>query len=401
MSRTTKALSNVCGPSAVAMAIASLTLAACGGGGKASVERSSHQTTSAPALPRAPGGVVARVGSIAITQAAYERWFAAEVATEVPAFRVAPIPPDFTACIDRVQQAIQARKPSRPMPSQAELKSQCATRYRETRERVLNRLITDEWIVGAAEELGVKLSNLVARRSLDEYNRTQYRSEAAYRAFVRESHQTEGDLLFRHRIKLLDEAIRSRLKEEIGKFTPARVAAYYRAHRGLYTEPETRDLHIVRTETLRAALRARREIASGKSFAKVVAGLHLQQAIYSKNGMVHGLKPHAYSQPPLNNAIFSAKPRRLSRPIHITLGYYVFEVTKAHPPHVKPLSAVAATIKRDVPASLQRHALAAFVAQWRKRWTAQTVCSVGFVVRRCKEYKVTATTPPDDKYTLD
>jgi foldase protein PrsA len=335
------------------------------------------------------------VGPISITQGTFERWFAADVATEQPAFRVAPIPPDFKACIDHLQRAIEDLK--RKLPKRAELKRKCAEQYNETRQRVLNRLITNEWIVGAAEELGVKLSNLVVERTVDEYRRAHYPSQASWRASLREAHQTEGDLLFQTRIRLLTEALRTHLKEQVGTFTPRRVADYYRAHPGLYSEPETRDLHIVRTESLRDALKVRREIASGKSFAKVVAGVHLQQPIYSKNGFVRGLKQHTYSQRPLNDAIFSAAPGQLSRPVRITLGYYVFEVTKVHPAHLKPLSSVSAKIKTEVPATLQKQALAAFLAKWRKRWSAQTVCPAGFVVRRCREYRVTSATPRDDE----
>jgi foldase protein PrsA len=386
---------------AIAAAMSALLFAGCGSKGNASEHASSNQAISVAGLPRAREGIVARVGPISITQATYERWFAADVGTEQPAFRVAPIPPDFTACVDHIQRVIKELGRSSPAPSRANLKSKCAEQYNETRQRVLDRLITNEWIVGAAEELGVRLSNAVVERSVDELKRTQYPSIASYRASLRETHQTEGDLLFQTRIRLLSEAIRARLKEKVGVFTPARVAAYYRAHLGLYTEPETRDLHIVRTETLHDALKARREIASGKSFAKVVADLHVAQPIYSKNGFVHELKPHAYSQRPLNDAIFSAEPGKLSRPIQITLGYYVFELTKVHPPHVKPLSAVRAMIEKEVPASMQQHALASFVAQWRRHWSAQTVCSPGFVVRRCRQYKVTASTPRDDAYSLD
>lgn len=384
----------------VLTALASI-LVACGGAGKHSGQGASRRATSIEGLPRAPEGIVARVGAIAITQATYERWFAANVATEVPAFRVAPIPPDFTACIVHVRHTIEALEKRVPVPSKAALKSKCADQYRESRELVLNRLITNEWIVGAAEELGVKLSNAVAERSLDEEKRTQYPSEAAYRAFLREARETEGDLLFQKRIALLSEAIRARLKARVGAFTPSRIAAYYHAHRELYAEPETRDLHIVRAETLSDALKARRQLASGESFAKVAAALHTAQPIYSENGFVRGLKPHAYTQPPLNDAIFSAKPGELSRPVHITLGYYVFELAKVHPSHERPLSQVRAKIVSEVPASLQKRALGSFIARWRKHWAAQTVCPPGFVVRRCREYKVTSATPPDDEYTLD
>jgi foldase protein PrsA len=385
---------------ALATVLLVLLLVACGGSGKEAGKSSDQHVISVAGLPRAPEGIVARVGPISITQATYERAFAANVASEAPAFRVAAIPPYFTACIGHLRRAIEARKKS--APSKGDLKSKCAEQYKEARKRVLNELITNEWIVAAAEELGVTLSNLVVKRLLYEYKHTQFHSEASYRAFLRETHQTEGDLLFQKRVTLLGEGLRARLKRKVGVFTPSRVAAYYRTHSGLYTEPETRDLRILRTNTLREALQVRKEIAAGKSFAKVVADRHLQeQPIFSKNSVVHRLRPHGYSQPPLNNALFSATPGKLSGPVRITLGYYIFEVTKVHPAYLKPLSAVRAKIKSEVPAAMQQHALASFIAQWRKHWTAQTACSPGFVVRRCREYKVTATTPPDDAYTLN
>jgi foldase protein PrsA len=378
-----------------------MMLVACGGGAKDSTGSVSDQTASASSLPRAPGGVLARVGPISITQATFDRWFAADVSTELPEFRTIPVPPDFTACIDHLLQTLKHSGQKVPVPSRATVKGKCADQYQQSKARVLNELITSEWVVGAAEELRLKLSESIVELKLMEDNHKQFPSEAAAQAFLRESGQTKGDVLFRTRVELLEEAIRARLNEKVGPFTPARIAAYYNAHRADFAEPEARDLHIVRVETLGAALKARSEIASGASFAKVVASVHVPQPIYSKNGLIHGLKPHVYSQPPLNNAIFSAKPGVLSHPVHITLGYYVFEVTKIHPPRSKPLAAVSAKIKSEVPKKLQEHALAAFIARWRKHWSPQTVCAPGFIVRRCKQYELTPSTPKDDAYTFN
>jgi hypothetical protein len=378
-----------------------MVLVACGGSSKGADGASSGQTASAASLPRAPEGIVARVGPVSITQATFDRWFTADISSEQPALRAIPVPPDFTACIDHIRQTIKDSGRNVPIPSRAEAKSSCANQYQESKSRVLDGLITGEWLVGAAEELGLKLSEPIVELTRMEANHKLFSSEAAYRAFLRESGQTKGDLLFRTRVELLEEAIRTRLKEKVGVFTPDRVAAYYRAHRASFAEHETRDLHIVRLETRGAALKAKSEIASGASFAKVAASVHIQQPIFSKNGMVHRLKLHGYSQLPLNNAIFSAKPGQLSQPVHITLGYYVFEVTKIHPPHVKPLSAVSKKIKTEVPKNLQQQALAAFVERWRKHWSAQTVCAPGFIVRRCRQYKVTASTPKDDAYSFN
>jgi parvulin-like peptidyl-prolyl isomerase len=398
-SRTTPPLRTRGFAFAIAALALVLFLGACGGGAKAPAKDSSRRSTSVADLPQAPGGIVARVGPIVITQAAYERWFAEDVSTEQEAFRVPPVPPYFTACIGNLRHALASQ--SLKVPAQAELVSKCRRQYEETKSRTLNRLITNEWVVSAAEELGLKLSKALVEHKVEEFKRTQFPSEAGYQAYLRESHQTNGDVLFQARVELLGDAIRARIKAKVGAFTPARTAAYYRAHMSAYTEPEERDLHILRVETLAIAAKARQEIASGKSFAKVIASLHLKEPVSSKNGLVLGLKPHVYSQPPLNNAIFSARPGSLSRPVHISLGWYVFEVTKVHASHVKPLSAVSRSIKAEVLPKLQQQALASFIANWRTQWSSRTVCAPGFIARRCRQYKVTASTPPDNAYALD
>jgi parvulin-like peptidyl-prolyl isomerase len=377
-----------------------LLLSACGGDAKGPVKKSSQRSASVADLPQAPGGIVARVGPIAITQAAYQRWFAGDVSTEQEAFRVPPVPPYFTACIDNLRRASAAASESANAPSQAELKGKCRQQYEETKTRTLDTLITDEWVVSAAEELGLKLSRSLVEHKLEEFRLEQFPSEARYQAYLRETHQTNGDVLFKTRVELLGEAIRARIRARVGAFTPARTAAYYRAHISAYTEPKERDLHILRADTLAVALKARQEIASGKSFARVTASLHLKEPDYSKNGLVLGLKPHGYSQLPLNDAIFSARPGSLSHPVHTSLGWYVFEVTKLHASFVKPLSAVSRSIKADVLPKLQQQALASFITNWRKQWSSRTVCASGFIVRRCGQYKVTASTPPDNAYAL-
>jgi hypothetical protein len=58
-------------------------------------------------------------------------------------------------------------------------------------------------------------------------------------------------------------------------------------------------------------------------------------------------------------------------------------------------------LARTLPETLYKEALVRFVKAWRARWRARTVCSPGFVVRNCREFKPVPGEPPEDAYTLN
>jgi parvulin-like peptidyl-prolyl isomerase len=390
-------------------------LASCGGGGSSNATHAAPSSTtladaakqlapvSVAGLPSAPEGIVARVGPYTITQAAYEHALAAEVDAEPPATRVVPVPPGFAACVSHRKAAAAATTTAdnASATSPAALERECQKQYETLRETVLDRLITNEWLIGGGRELGLKVGEAEVRQNIAEFKKRNYPTEAKFRGYLTSSGQTPGDLIFQTRVEFLSQGIRNAIKQKVGAFPDSRIAAYYNAHKRLYVVPETRDFEIARTKTRGEALRVKREIASGKSFSTVVKRLPLKQPIFSKAGLVKNLKSGVYNEPPLNDAIFRARPGVLSGPIRIFLGWYVFEVKRIHPSRQKPLSEVEASIEKTLPEKLQQQALVAYIKAWRKRWTARTDCAANYVVRRCKQFKVTSSTPPEDAYTLD
>lgn len=359
--RSLSRISIVCAALAVAMG-----LSACGGSthhGQVASTRPTSQTTATTTTPATPPvveppdpdptAVVARVGGHVITMAGYEHQVAAELTSESPDVRLDP--PHFTRCTARLEQGA-ARAPARTLRlSRAVAKSTCERGYREVRGGALENLIFDEWVIGGARELGVEVGphpeySLAGRRELDA------------------------------------EAIRGALRRSVGRMTPARVAAFYKAHRQAYVIPQTRDLEIARLGSEAEALKVKREIASGRSFASVVRGLRITQPIFSHGGLVLGLAPKVYAEKPLNDAIFSAQPNVLSGPVRIVLGYYVFDVKHIHPARQKSLAEVQASIRAILPGQLYDQAFAKFVSAWTQKWTARTQCAPGHVVAKCAGY---------------
>jgi hypothetical protein len=210
-----------------------------------------------------------------------------------------------------------------------------------------------------------------------------------------------ADFALETKVQLLAEGIRHALTRKTAHLNQAQIVNYYNEHKQLFGVPKRRDLEIARAGSEAEALKIKAEIASGKTFASVVRTLPLPQPIYSKKGMVLRYEPHLYHQPPLNDAIFAAKPNVLSGPVKIEEGYYVFEVKRAYPLRPSTLAQAQTAIRRQLPTMLYKQALVAFVSEWRKRWAARTDCQPGYVVAKCRQ--ASSATPPEnqDPYTLN
>jgi PPIC-type PPIASE domain len=318
-----------------------------------------------------PVGVVARVGPDSITGATFDRFLGAELRNEPASERL--VPPDFSTCVAHLQSEAMALGEHSPGPSQ--LRRECQTRYQTLLRTVLDRLISDEWLIGSARELDVPVNDQEVQASFSRYRHSNSQAEKKL-----------TDIAFETRAKLASQAIRRAIKDRVPPITNAQIADYYNQHRFEYLATAGRDLKIARAQTEASAVKVKAEIASGKSFASVVKTLPLQQPFDSKEGLVLELQPHVYGEPKLNRAIFTATPGVLTGPIGTSYGYFVFDVTRIRFEHETPLARVQASIRLQLARPLQEQALATFMKQWKTTWTARTDCSPGYIAPDCRQY---------------
>jgi foldase protein PrsA len=360
------------------VSIVTVVFAGCGSG--ASRQPSTQQTRTTAALSTqsgsAPVGIAASVTGDKISVAAFDRLLASEVDSEPESQRLAP--PDFTACIShhRIVSNVAVSQ-----ESVRQLKTQCESEYQRLRQEVLGRLISALWVVGEARELGVDASHGTIERLV---HKTEFTYDGA-------------------REYLDAEAIRALIKRRVGRVTHARIVSWYDAHKSQFAVPETRDVRIVRARTRASALAIKREIAGGTTFASAARQLtahdsRLQQPFHSKEGLVLGLRPGFYNEPPLNRAIFTARPHKLEGPIdivHAFPGSFVFEVTRITRGFQKPLAEVEGSIRKRLPEVLYKKALVSFVSTWRAKWRAKTRCRPGYVIFKCRQFKGAAPSQQD------
>jgi SurA-like protein len=83
--------------------------------------------------------------------------------------------------------------------------------YEKLKKSALGELLDTAWIEGQGLEMGIKLTSRQVSRELARLKRQAFKSEAAYRRFLRESHLTRRDVRERVRVQLISTGIQKRI----------------------------------------------------------------------------------------------------------------------------------------------------------------------------------------------
>jgi foldase protein PrsA len=157
-----------------------------------------------------PGNAVAEVDGEPVEKADYEHWLTVAAKAGGPDAKV-PVPPDFKECIAQLKKT--AAKPAEGQPKQtdADYKKQCEQQHDQLREQVLGLLISFEWIEREAEEQGVKITDAEVKKSFEEQKKQTFPKTADYEKFLKDSGQTNEDVLMRVRLDTLSNKIRDKV----------------------------------------------------------------------------------------------------------------------------------------------------------------------------------------------
>jgi hypothetical protein len=359
-----------------AAAIAALCLAGCG----------SSRSLPAEQLPRAADGTVARVGPQKIDQAAYDHLLAAEA--ELAGSPI-PVPPQFELCIKQLRAT--AKQIGIKTPPSSILLPKCRERYEGLQAKTLDRLLVGNWVIGAAKELGLSVSDAQVQAKLAESKRERFSDATQFKSWQTKTGTTTGELEADAKVELLIAMIQRAVLEKLGPLTRPKLKAYYEAHPEIGEVRPTWDLEIASSDSFAQVARMRREIVSGRSFDEVTAGL-THQPVESKNGHVTAYGSLGrYNEPELDEAIVAAKLHKLVGPLRVMFGqmphYFVFRVVRSRPQSQKPFGTVEASLAKALPARMQREALSAFTASWAAKWAARTSCATNYTAPLCDRAK--------------
>lgn len=279
---------------------------------------------------------VARVGGVSITHAELTRRMAALAPEGVPDA------PRFARCVSGKQAQLLVQAPA------AQLRGECAQQYAALQHRALGSLIADRWLVGEAAERGV-LPHVDAASD----------SQAAT-------------------ARLAEGRLRELAAARAPRVGRAQALAYYRANVHRYERHELRYVDLAENfDSAATAAAAKRRIEAGGAGA----GLPLHEVVerFNTTGRVHTTEAG-------KRAIFSAGVGVVGGPVKLTDRYALFEVVRIVPPARRPFAAVERSIVQRLEREQRRRSLSRFIAAWRAKWRARTVCSPGYVVQTCRNY---------------
>lgn len=172
---------------------------------------------AAPTGQPAPEQILVCVASQSINGDAFDHWMkVASSSSSTGAKAAVPEPPNYTACIASAKAAKPAK--GQKAPTEAELKSHCATEYKSLQSEVLGFLISTQWVIGEASALGVKLSDQEVKKDFVKIKTQQFPKPADFQKFLATSGQSVSDLLLRVKLTLLSSKIQQKIAKGKGKF---------------------------------------------------------------------------------------------------------------------------------------------------------------------------------------
>src|SRR5215217_6393216 len=298
-----------------------------------------------------PGNAVAEVDGEAIEKQDYEHWLNVAAKAGGPDAKV-PVPPDYKDCIAQLKKT--AAKP--------------------------------------AEEQGVKVTDAEVKKSFEEQKKQTFPKAADYEKFLKDSGQTNEDVMMRVRLDTLSNKIREKVTKGKDQVSDQQIEDYYEKNKSQFAQPERRDLSIVLTKTEAKAQQAKSALQSGESFKSVAKQYSIDDASKAQGGKLPAVAK-GQQEKAFDDAIFKAKKGKLSGPVKTQFGYYVFKVDKVTKASQQSLEEAKTTIKQVLASQNQQKALDAFVKDFRKKWKEKTECRDDYVTQDCKNAPKPTPTP--------
>jgi parvulin-like peptidyl-prolyl isomerase len=265
------------------------------------------------------------------------------------------------------------------------------------REQALSFLISSEWLIGEATRQGVAPSKREIDGWLERKKASFPGGNAEYREFLGSIGQTDEDVLLEAKAELASANIRQLVTSRAPKVTPAEIAEYYRRNRNQFAVPERRELESTNRKNVTEIDKIKREVETGGIFTNGISRWSVERTnTGTPDNSKEGRERRAFDR-----AIFTAKPNVIVGPVRRGPDYFLLMIKQITPGSMQPLRQAQNAIKQQLTAERQRQALAQFIKEWRQRWTARTDCKPGYVIQKCRQYKASETTTPEDPYTLD
>ncbi len=281
---------------------------------------------------------------------------------------------------------------SRLNDPKAKLPKAGSKEYNAQRDQVVSMLVSFAWIDREAERLEVKTTDAEVKKSFDEQRKQAFPKDADYRAFLKNTTQTEADIVRRVRLDLLANKIQQHVVKGKDKVSEQAISDFYAKNKTRFAQPEKRDLRVVLTKTKKDADRAYAALERGDSWKAVTKRYSIDDTSKATGGKLPA-QAEGTLDAELDKAVFGARKGELDGPIKTQYGYYVFTVTDVIAASQQTLAEAKPTIQQTLASEKQQKALTTFMTDFNKRWRAETECAEGYKTADCSNGPKPTPTP--------
>ncbi len=263
------------------------------------------------------------------------------------------------------------------------------TKYEEAQTSALSELLEYLWITGEAEELGITVTSKEINASLKEIKEQQFKTEAAFQKFLKESKLTNADVLKIVKLRVAAKNIQEKIQNQSGPASAAEIKAYYEENKAAqYTTKPTRDVRVIvnkdkaKVEAAAKALEADNSPANWKKVAKKYSS---DPTTAKTGGLQKGISEELLKGA-IKKAIFDSATGEVIGPTLFEKNYLLTEVVALHPQKVQTLAEVKSTISTQLTQTKQQKYFENFVTDFHTKWENRTYCASGFPNERCVNY---------------
>jgi foldase protein PrsA len=335
-----------------------------------------------------PSGSVAVVAGNPVTKQAFNHWMYVAAKGQAASSPGQPVivpndPPNFSKCISQVK----AEFPRLRTTAVKTLRTDCNQLFHSLSAQVMDFLIKAYWYQADAHKAGIKLTDAQVAAALAKAKQGQFQTSTAYQTFLKQSGQTNQDIVFRVRVNQVYTKLTQRHPTTV---TPAMITSYYNSHKSQFGTPESRNMRIVLTKTAAQASAARSALQHGQSWAAVAKRYSTDPTTKNSGGLLTGVTA-GQQDAALSKSAFAAPANKLEGPIRGQFGYYVLEVVKIVPATQRSLAQSTTLIKQTLQGQLQTSAQTAVDTHAKKDWLSQTTCLAVYAMADCSGYKAPKT----------
>ncbi len=251
------------------------------------------------------------------------------------------------------------------------------------RQRALTLLINSNWLIGEAARDGLHPSHAQIESLVREQQESMPGGAREFQAVLGESGETSADAEFEARARWAAAVLAQRLTVAVDRratmqVTSRAVTQFYRAHLARYHLREQRFYDLIERIPSRAeAVALAKRLGAGDRFAE-------------RASKERPFRPRTFARLPgqaiVYRAVFSAHVGVLTGPLPLQGAWSLFVLRRIRPPRVQRVSEVREAIEGRLLASARERVRRQLVANYRRRWVAQTDCRSGYVVQKCRQY---------------